>query len=243
MPGDEVQVDQAEIFVDAHHALVQPHCPQRHKAGSVADIICRCVNILCGDTANGGGFFHAALHHGVFVPVEAISVRCNKGAVGMPVGDKHTANGMVQHNVGAGVHLQVQVGHGAALRYPRVAHNDLQAGIGCPGCFHAAPEYRVAPGGVSAGHENAVRLLYVVVGARHGIFSQSHFIGGYRAAHAQARVGIYVITAYKSFDQFVHYIIFFRKALPGCVKGHRIRTVFFNDGSKYGSGPFQRLVP
>ncbi|OIQ63181.1 hypothetical protein GALL_552800 [mine drainage metagenome] len=101
----------------------------------------------------------------------------------------------------------------------------------------------MAPGRVCPGYIKAIGQFNIIITNRHAVFAQSHFIGGNRAAHTQTRVGIDVIAANKTFHQFIDHIIFFSKALPRCIKCHRVRSILIDKSFKNSGGTVKGLIP
>ena len=193
--------------------------------------------------ANFGGFLNGALHYQLTQRGKTVGVVGDKIVVNKFVINEFSCNGVVQHNVGAGPHGQVQVSSAGGIGAAGVYADNADVRVGRFMGFDAPPDDGVAPGGVGSLHQKQVGFFDIVVTNRHGIFSQRQLISHHRRRHAQPRIGIDVVRANESFDEFTDQVILFRQALPRHVKRDRIGTVFLDKRLENGRCALQGHIP
>ena len=98
----------------------------------------------------------------------------------------HLQQAVAQQHVGAGLNLQMQIGHLGGVGATRVNHDHFHVGVGAACVFDAPEQNGMRPSRVAARYEQALRQRQVFVARGWGVGPQGHFVARHGAAHAQA---------------------------------------------------------
>jgi len=101
----------------------------------------------------------------------------------------------------------------------------------------------MAPGGIAADQHDEIRLVDVVVTARHNVLAKCADLSCHGRGHAQPGVGVDVRGADEPLHQLVGDVIVLGQKLAGDVKRHRIGTVLRDRARKSASNQVECVVP
>ena len=90
----------------------------------------------------------------------------------------------------------------------------------------------MAPGRVGADEDQQVRLVQVLVAARHGVAAEGALVAGHAGGHAQPRIGVDVGGADEALRELVEDVVVLGQQLAGDVEGDRVRPVLADDSAK-----------
>ena len=223
--------------------MVQTHRPHADVSVGVADVFCGFFDVAKFNSTDFRGLAQGGIHDHAPVVGKALGVLIDEKLIGFVGFDQAPPNGVVEYHIGAGFDLQVQIGNGTGLGFTWIYHDDLDLGVLFFVLLQTAKQDGVAPGRVGASNHKTISQFNVGVADGYGIFTKGFAISSYRRTHTKAGIGVDVIGANESFDQFINQVILFSQALPRHVKGHAIRAVFLNDGCKNCGSPIHGRVP
>ena len=166
-----------------------------------------------------------------------------EGAIQPALPQHQVQHAVEQHHIGARLDLQKQIRRLGRIGAAHIDHDPLHGRVGTLGIFNAPKQHRVGKRGVGANDEQRLRKLHIVVAVGRGIRAQRLLVAGYRAAHAQARIGVDVVGANQALGQFVEDVIVFGEQLAADVKTHGIRPVVTDHLSEFVGGVLQGHVP
>ena len=159
--------------------------------------------------------------------------------VGQAFGEDHVEQPVDQHDVGAGPHREMEVGHHRRLRDPGV--DDDQ-----PGPARAEEpggEQRVAVGDVGAEQHDGLRRLEVVVAAGRAVAAEGQLVARHGRGHAQRGVAVVVADAEAEPRQLAEGVELLGHQLPGGEDGDAVGAVPLHQPGEPGDEPVDRLVP
>ena len=169
---DQGQINQGEVFVHAHHALIQAHRPHADETFGITDPLSGLYDVRSGNAALFGVFIHRQFKHFGLNVFKTIGVFSDERSVHFALLNEYTRHRIEQVNVGAGDDGQMQIGNGRTLCVPRVSHNDFHIGVRQFMRFNPTEQDRVTPCRVCTCNEKTVRQLNVIVTHGHGILTQ-----------------------------------------------------------------------
>ena len=145
--------------------------------------------------------------HSGFKRVKAIGVGCDVGRVRPAFPQHDVQHAVEQHHVGARLDRQVQVGNARSVGLAWVAEDDFERWIFLFHILNSAKQNRVRVRGVGANNENARCRLDIVIAGGWRISPQRLLVARHCAAHAQAGVGVDVVSANQALGEFVEDVI------------------------------------
>ena len=213
LPGSEVKINQGCVFGCPAARLVQTLAVQTQGCSRGGKHF-RCRKQVC--------FFYAAgLTYDVgrvvanrgFQLIKATGVRRNPGVVSPAFPQHDMQHAVKQAYISAGLNRQIQIGNFGRVGAARVAKDDFHLRVGRFGVFNTPEKDRVCIRRVAADDENALGVIHVVVAVGRCISPQCLLVASHGTAHAQARVGVYVVGAYQALGQLVEDVIVFGQQL------------------------------
>ena len=250
LAGGQVQVDQRGVLGRAAAGLVEALAIQAERGLARRAAAIQAGKQACGLEqsifADATGLRHhigGAVAHSRLQFLKAAGVRGKPGRIYPALPQHQMQHAVEQHHVGAGLDGQMQVGHVGGVGAPGIDHHNLQCRIVFLGVFDAAKQHRVRVGRVGPDDEKRFAKIHIVIAGRGRVGTQGLFVAGHRAAHAQARVGVYVVAAHQALGQFVEDVIVFGEQLARHIKAHRIRAVLADDAGELCGRLAERRIP
>ena len=154
--------------------------------------------------------------------------------------DEQVEQAVEEREVGAGAHLQVQVGLLGRRRAARV--DDDQLGARPDPVEQPQEQDRVAVGHVRADDEEHVGVVEVVVGAGRAVGAERQLVAGAGAGHAQPRVGLDLVGPDEALGQLVGEVLGLDRHLARHVEGDGVRPVLVEHVPQAPGGAGDRLV-
>src|SRR5690606_38260183 len=105
--GNQVEVDQREVFRDALYTLIESHGPHGQQAAGFADITGGLMDVGFGNVTDGGGSADGALAEAGFIGVKSLGRLRDQTGIDSPVFNQQPADGIIQDDVGTGLDPQV----------------------------------------------------------------------------------------------------------------------------------------
>src|SRR5262249_14451129 len=110
-------------------------------------------------------------------------------------------DGVQKYEVGSRLDRHVKIGGAGGFGPSRIYHDNFYAlRVLSFMALNSAKEDGVASRHVGADNKKQVRQLQVGISGGRSIGAERRFIAGHGAGHAEARIGIKIIRAQKSFD-------------------------------------------
>ena len=238
-----MQVDQRGVFGSAAAGLVQALAIQAQCGFGRGKQARGREQVRLADAAGLCNHVGCAVAHGGLELVKAAGVFGNKAGVHPAFPQQGVQHAVEQHDIGARLDRQEQVGNAGRIGAARIAEDDLECGVGLFGVFNPAKQDGVGERGVRADDENALRMVHVVVAGRGRVGAQRLLVARHGAAHAQARIGVDVVGAQQALGELVEGVIVFGKQLARDIQAHGIRAVRLHDALQGLGGSVQRLFP
>ena len=223
--------------------LIQALAVHRKRRDGAAEPPCRLHNVCGVDAADCGGRLRRVFAHRCLQRIESLCVSSDECVVAQAFRQHHVQHPVVKRDVSAGQDRQKQIGCRRGIGATRIDHDDFKIGPRRLGRLDATKQNWVRKRRVGTGDEQAMRAVDIGVTGRRRIGTQRHFVTRHRRRHAQARIGIDVVSADQALGEFIEDVIVLGQQLPGNVKRHTVRTVFTNDVRKPRGGMIQRRNP
>ena len=241
LPAGEAEVDQRAVLQRADRRLVGAHRPQRHRAAGAGEAVGGLLDEPGLDAADRGGARGRPLARDRAGLLPAARVARDERLVDEPVAVDDVQQRAQQREVGARAHRQVQVGALGGRRAARVGADDERA-LGLT-VADAAPEDRVAGGGVRAQQQEAVGERDVGVGRRRAVEAERAAVAGDRRGHAQPRVGVDVVRAEKALGELVDRVVVLGQQLAGDVERDGVGAVLVDDRAQPAGERAEHVLP
>jgi hypothetical protein len=144
--------------------------------------------------------------------VKAFGVRSDKGAVDKTTIGQVNQKATEQHRVHARRNCQREIGTLGRRRATDIDGDDARGTL-LPRLHHPPIEHRVAPSGVRPHKHQEVRLVEILITARHRIRPEGPAVAGDGRRHAQLRIGVDIGGANEALHQLVGGVIIFGEQL------------------------------
>ena len=241
--GGQMQIDQGRVFGGATARLVQALAIQAERCTGRGKQFGGQEQVVFFNAAGLGRQIGRVVADCGFECIKAGGMGRNVGGVNPAFPQHDVQHPVEERDVRAWLNRQVEVSNLCRIGAARVAKNDFQRRIGSLGVFNTAKQNRVRVSCVAANDEYALGVVHVVITVWWGIGPQRLFVACYGAAHAQARVGVYIVGAQQALGQLVEDVIVFGQQLARNIKTYCIGSVVTNDLRKAFCCKVERAVP
>ena len=136
----------------------------------------------------------------------------------------------------------MKIGGLSRCRFARIDNDKTRAAF-LPRRFETLKEHRMAPGRIRPGQNEKIRLLEILINARHHILSKRAPVPGNGRGHAKAGIRIDIARADEPLHQLVGGIIVFRQKLARQIKGNSVRPMRFADMQEAFGDMIKRPLP
>ena len=182
--GGQVKVDERVGVPRAVGGLVQPHRPAAHPVACRTDHLGDATQLGDLDAGDLGNLLRRILRRELDHLLVAVGVGRDELVVDVSALDQQVQEPVHQGEVGAGAHLEEDVGLVGGRRPPRIHDDELRPGLDA--IHHPQEQDRMAVGHVGADDEEDVRVIEVLIRPGRAVGAQGELVAGARARHAQA---------------------------------------------------------